>query len=542
MACPSSGTQLILSKIYNELVDNDYSSGTSHTNTNMSLTNMSTGANPPNETINTAGNPSSNRPDGSAPHAMSEFYDYDHDVGGVPLPGNRTYTAISTTAMRFQFDDPVGVTRVYFFQGSAASFTIFDGSPMKIDGNTQFISVDGSGTTSLNISDDNSNDQIYNTSVGGYVNIDLGPNDFMDISYKSYNNGEFSDMSSDIRGYTLPDFVGNMNTTAISSHAMTINWDAPTGGVNSTNGYRYYHGTNSTVTNNSAVDTGNTSVALTGLNANTTYYWTVQTKGDGGDFQAVQSTITVSTAPDAISGGITATPTINSVNLSWGSHPTGTAEYRLYFGTDSTVTNNSTSTVNISKTQTTVTSLTQSTTYYFGIQPRNSDGSYGDIVTGNATTLSQTFYTYHAGSTSRGFNAIALTTHTTTHGSVGTNTSSLSDMIRVTIASGNADAVTITTNNPTPSLGSFQFLASATEGDVVGASPSGTFQALTHSFNVGNWSQGGVTAYFFRLKWIHGSLPQYSPQVTSTTVRITTTNTGASPESSFLDLIIKVTP
>jgi hypothetical protein len=80
MACPSSGTQLILSKIYNELVDNDYSSGTSHTNTNMSLTNMSTGGNPPNEPINTANNPSSNRPNGSAPHEMSEFYDYDHDA------------------------------------------------------------------------------------------------------------------------------------------------------------------------------------------------------------------------------------------------------------------------------------------------------------------------------------------------------------------------------------------------------------------------------------------------------------------------------
>ena len=109
------------------------------------------------------------------------------------------------------------------------------------------------------------------------------------------------------------------------------------------------------------------------------------------------------------------------------------------------------------------------------------------------STLAPTTYTFHHGSTSRGFNVLGVSTHTTVHSSVGSNTSSLSDMIRVTIANGNTAAVTITTNNPTGALGTFEFLASATEGDVVGPSPSGTFQALTHSFNVGNWNQGGVT-------------------------------------------------
>ena len=31
-------------------------------------------------TLNTVNNPSSNRPDLSEPHQMSEFYSYDHDV------------------------------------------------------------------------------------------------------------------------------------------------------------------------------------------------------------------------------------------------------------------------------------------------------------------------------------------------------------------------------------------------------------------------------------------------------------------------------
>ena len=77
MAVPSSG-ELSLNSIYNELDDSNYSGGT--TNSDVSLTNLSTGGNPPNEAINTAGNDAADRPNGSVPHAMSEFYSYDHDL------------------------------------------------------------------------------------------------------------------------------------------------------------------------------------------------------------------------------------------------------------------------------------------------------------------------------------------------------------------------------------------------------------------------------------------------------------------------------
>ena len=76
MAVPSSGA-LSLNSIYNELDDNNYSGGT--TNSNVSLTNLCTSGDPPDEDINT-GNASEDRPDGSAPHEMSEFYSYDHDI------------------------------------------------------------------------------------------------------------------------------------------------------------------------------------------------------------------------------------------------------------------------------------------------------------------------------------------------------------------------------------------------------------------------------------------------------------------------------
>jgi len=73
MAVPSSG-ELSLNSIYNELDDDNYSGGT--TNSNISLSDLSTGTV---DIINTAYGIGSNRPDGSVPYGMSEFYSYNHD-------------------------------------------------------------------------------------------------------------------------------------------------------------------------------------------------------------------------------------------------------------------------------------------------------------------------------------------------------------------------------------------------------------------------------------------------------------------------------
>jgi len=81
MAVPSSGVLSLLA-IYNELAANNYASGTSRTN--VSLKNLSTGGNPPNEAINTSANDAADRPNGgSNNHAMSEFYSYDHDASSA---------------------------------------------------------------------------------------------------------------------------------------------------------------------------------------------------------------------------------------------------------------------------------------------------------------------------------------------------------------------------------------------------------------------------------------------------------------------------
>ena len=72
MAVPSSGAISLLG-IHNELVENNYSSGTSRTN--VSLTDDSSEDSIDLNTVNDA----SDRPDTDTPHAMSEWYNYDHD-------------------------------------------------------------------------------------------------------------------------------------------------------------------------------------------------------------------------------------------------------------------------------------------------------------------------------------------------------------------------------------------------------------------------------------------------------------------------------
>lgn len=75
MATPANtSTEITLAKVRNELATNAY--GTAYTAGETSLYQASIGTY---GTINT-GNASADRPDGTAPHSLSEFYNYDHDL------------------------------------------------------------------------------------------------------------------------------------------------------------------------------------------------------------------------------------------------------------------------------------------------------------------------------------------------------------------------------------------------------------------------------------------------------------------------------
>ena len=76
MAVPDATTAISLAKIRNEIEENNYNHSIyGYTSGSTSLADLSDGSI---DTINT-NNDSADRPDGSAPHSMSEFFSYDHD-------------------------------------------------------------------------------------------------------------------------------------------------------------------------------------------------------------------------------------------------------------------------------------------------------------------------------------------------------------------------------------------------------------------------------------------------------------------------------
>mgnify|MGYP003125370773 CR=1 FL=1 len=284
-------TDISMIGVKNELDEGDYEAGEEYTN--ISLEELSDGTA---GTINTT-NASGDRPDGSAPHALSEFANYDHDLAGVTPPTNLAYEATSTSTITFSFTDPTSATRVHFFQGPDASFSgITEGDPYSLNG-SQFVAVDGSGTTSI-IVNDGADDTFFNNAIPAFVDISLGANDFMDIKYKGNDGGSnFSSFTSVIRGFTLPGSptsfsVSHARTGGVTSwgdgddgaYTETLSWNAPGGGASS---YKVTHGPNSDRTNGAntqdvAVSSG-TSLDITGINNNALRYAWVAAVGGGGD-------------------------------------------------------------------------------------------------------------------------------------------------------------------------------------------------------------------------------------------------------------------
>lgn len=111
MAAPSSG-QISLLAIAKELKLDDYyntiptSTFLQYTADDISLKDMSTGADDFSSDSINLNNPSANRPDGSTPHAMSEFYSYDHDYLSPYIYLAWSRTVSNTAASNTLWTDP----------------------------------------------------------------------------------------------------------------------------------------------------------------------------------------------------------------------------------------------------------------------------------------------------------------------------------------------------------------------------------------------------------------------------------------------------
>ena len=110
MAVPSSGA-ISLRGIHQELNSNDYTTAFFDGNP-ISLEDCSRGIE---GTINTA-NAAADRPDGNTPHAMSEFYAYDHDKVAVGSYGN------SSNTQMFSGDQGTGLVSVNGIDLSSADY------------------------------------------------------------------------------------------------------------------------------------------------------------------------------------------------------------------------------------------------------------------------------------------------------------------------------------------------------------------------------------------------------------------------------------
>ena len=298
MAVPTSGTSnLSMRGIKDELENNNYAGSAAFTN--ISLSDMSDGTD---ATINTA-NAEANRPDAQAPHTMSEWYDYDHDLVGIGTPSNITY-ASTTQAITFTYDEASSTERTYVELRNLNGSTSFQNQPISDTGDmtgtapNMYQVVDGSGQSSFTLGD---GDDTYPGVKGSptQISTDLNQNDYLTIRMRGYDQGTsaYGSYTSDITGWTLPDSP----TSFAVSHARTggdddwgdgddgaytetLTWSAPTGGASS---YKVTHGPNSSRTNaantqDAAVSSG-TSLAITGINNVTQRYAWVAAVGGGGD-------------------------------------------------------------------------------------------------------------------------------------------------------------------------------------------------------------------------------------------------------------------
>ena len=297
MAVPSSG-ELSLLGIRREVIENNYNA--SRTFTNISLEDLSDGTN---ATINT-GNDAANRPDGSAPHQMSEFYSYDHDLSTGPVVPTLSYSTSDINSVSITWDMAGGNTKVYFelVESTLGHADIiagdYDGTSLEVEGEAFQTSA---GTADLLDGNHTVDDDNENIGTGNF------PNESITVKAKGRAaDNTFSAFSSNLQAFTKPGPATNLRKTAGTTNSLTFGWGTPTGGVRSTNGYRFYFGTNSNhFSNSSTFGSGLlTSKQYTGLIMNTTYYLGVETIGDNGDVGKASDRATASATTSGIGGSI----------------------------------------------------------------------------------------------------------------------------------------------------------------------------------------------------------------------------------------------
>ncbi|MDU0332425.1 lytic polysaccharide monooxygenase [Paenibacillus sp. 3LSP] len=174
---------------------------------------------------------------------------------------------------------------------------------------------------------------------------------------------------------TAPTAPTGLAATAVTSNSVTLSWNASSDNVGVT-GYRVYNGSNLVGT----VSGSTLSHTVTGLNANTSYTFTVRAVDGAGNSSSPSNPVTVTTSPavndtqaPSASGNlhVMGTPTSSSVTLMWSpsTDNVGVTGYRIYRGSTLSVT------VSGTETSFTVTGLSAATSYTFTVRAIDAAGN-----------------------------------------------------------------------------------------------------------------------------------------------------------------------
>jgi fibronectin type 3 domain-containing protein len=172
-----------------------------------------------------------------------------------------------------------------------------------------------------------------------------------------------------------------LTVTAQTENSISLSWQAAPDAT----GYKVYKGLSSDTANEYVAETASTSRSITGLEANTSYYFAVSAVNENGEslptaaVEGKTSAITLQ-APAGLS--VTG-QTENSISLSWQAAPNATG-YKVYKGVSSDTANEYVA--ETATTSYTVTGLAVNTSYYFAVSAANENGESPRSAAAQGTT------------------------------------------------------------------------------------------------------------------------------------------------------------
>lgn len=186
---------------------------------------------------------------------------------------------------------------------------------------------------------------------------------------------------------TAPSAPTNLRVTATTSSSVTLAWNASTDNVAVT-GYDVYRGTTLAGSTSNGVLTFTNS----GLNASTSYSFTVKAKDAAGNSSAASTALSVTTSAPSVDQTAPSTPanlrstatTSTSVSLAWNASTdnVGVTGYDVYKG--------STLALSVSGTTAVITGLSASTTYSFTVKAKDAAGNISSAGSALSVTTGPT--------------------------------------------------------------------------------------------------------------------------------------------------------